>query len=569
MPIRFWWRPSDSPVPANADLVNIGLDLGGDNAKSPVQISGSAVGRIKLIEVSGTGDAESAERLLCRFHGTFLNDNSQKADSRITFKIALGNAAPSDPFTEAVAGFDPECMLGIDAFVLTFLNREFVVFLPFMVDAVSEGTFLEIVAVAEVGAIGSAHEIGRSSVLSLRVRRGKRTVNSTSNTASGPLQYSDQVIGNRIAHHESFLFRGASFIGTPGTVFETPIPAASAGLTFSPYVSGAMQIMFTPELATLMLPSDGFLQSTFPSQTLATFKPQLLQQIRAQLGTTLVSIFTDAGFVGVRAFFSDDTTGSALFAEFRRGFVPPSVGNGSWHIGDKTKPLVAPFWHFYVTGSQNLTTGVGAGESYDLVGSPTKTVAGKTFVVPISEPVGSGTKRLIETIRIDPTPFVSGVTTDKNGTRNYKTRGEFDKALSSMAIQVGILAAHEIGHSLGLMHLFRVANGTYSEPNGGSVLTIMSQTVEQSAFALNMMFHTQAKQMWKASFGVSPTLTDTTLLNKTWTDAEVTTLSWLDRNNRFLKKNQVNLMRTPTLSSGSSPPPFAKQPPALQKGTAP
>src|SRR5215468_3792406 len=103
MPIRFWWRPNNSPVSASPDIVAIGLDLGGNNAKSPVPINGTVAGRIRLLEVSGKGDAQTTERLMCRFHGSFLNNPLKKPDEQISFKITLGPAVPSDPFTSEVA----------------------------------------------------------------------------------------------------------------------------------------------------------------------------------------------------------------------------------------------------------------------------------------------------------------------------------------------------------------------------------------------------------------------------------------------------------------------------------
>jgi hypothetical protein len=570
MPIRFWWRPNNSPVPASADVVDIGLDLGGNNASSPVPINGTVAGRIKLVEVSGAGDTETTERLMCRFHGSFINNPLKPADEQISFKITPGPAVPSGPFTSEVAGFDPECMLGVDAFVFTFLNREFTVFFPFLVDATREGDFLEIVAVAEVGTIASPSELGRSSVLNLRVRRGTRTVASTSNNSSGAaVQYADKVIGNRIAHHENYLFMGASFQGaTPSLVDPKPIAAVSAGLTFAPYTAGALQVLLTTELADFMMPSDAFLQNTFSGWTLAALQAHIRPLIRNQMKTTLASIFTDAGFGGMASFWSDEAGAAALLAEFRVSFVLPVVGNRTWRLGNSAAPMGAPFWHFYVTGSQRIQS-PGEGEEYAIATATPRTFRGTTFLVPMTVPIGSGTKPLTQTIRIDPTHFLEGVTIDRNGQRQYSSMAAFETAINAMATQVAILAAHEIGHGLGLMHLSRVENGTYSEPQGGSVLSIMSQTVEQSAFALDMKFHAQAKQMWKASFGTSPTMADRTLLNKTWTDSQFATLSWHDRTQRLLQKNQVSMLRTPSLGSGKSPPPFARQPPALQKGTSP
>jgi hypothetical protein len=570
MPIRFWWRPNDSPVPASADIVDIGLDFGGNNASSPAPITGTVAGRIKLLEVSGRGDTVTADRLMCRFHGSFMNNPLKPQDEQISFKITPGPAVPSDPFSSEVAGFDPECMLGVDAFVVTFLNREFTVFFPFLVDAASEGDFLEIVAVAEVGTIAAPTEIGRSSVLNLRVRRGTRTVDSTSNNASGAaIQYTDKVIGNRIAHHENYLFMGASFRGAaPSTVDPKPLTAVSAGLTFSPYTSGAMQVLLTTELADFMMPSDIFLQGAFPAWTLPALKAHIQPLIRTQMITTLRSIFADAGFAGMAALWADQPAAATLVAEFTASFVRPVVGDRTWRLGNSAAPMAAPYWHFYVTGSQSIPN-PGEGEAYAIVAAPPRTFSGTTFFVPMTVPIGSGTKTLTQTIRIDPTHFVQGVTVDSRGTRTYANMPAFETAINAMATQVAIVAAHEIGHGLGLMHLSRVRNGTYSEPAGGSVLSIMSQTVEQSAFALDMKFHAQAKQMWKASFGTSPTMTDPTLLNKTWTDSEFATLSWHDRTQRLLRKNQNNMLVTPSLGAGKSPPPFAKQPPALQKGTSP
>jgi hypothetical protein len=337
------------------------------------------------------------------------------------------------------------------------------------------------------------------------VRRGTRTVASTSNNSSGAaVQYADKVIGNRIAHHENYLFMGASFQGaTPSLVDPKPIAAVSAGLTFAPYTAGALQVLLTTELADFMMPSDAFLQNTFSGWTLAALQAHIRPLIRNQMKTTLASIFTDAGFGGMASFWSDEAGAAALLAEFRVSFVLPVVGNRTWRLGNSAAPMGAPFWHFYVTGSQRIQS-PGEGEEYAIATATPRTFRGTTFLVPMTVPIGSGTKPLTQTIRIDPTHFLEGVTIDRNGQRQYSSMAAFETAINAMATQVAILAAHEIGHGLGLMHLSRVENGTYSEPQGGSVLSIMSQTVEQSAFALDMKFHAQAKQMWKASFGTSP-----------------------------------------------------------------
>lgn len=465
-------------------------------------------------------------------------------------------------------------MLGVDAFVVTFVNREFVIYFPFQMDATSEGDFLEIVAIAEVGPIGSAIELGRSATLTLRVRRGLRNVDSTSTsgTTGKSVQYRDSTMGNRIAFHENFLFQGALIQGPlPAEITLDPVPlsASSMGLAFQPYLPGAMQILLTTELASMTLPPDAFLQKTFPFQTLPTFKPQLLAQIKTQIAIVLRSIFIDAGFTGMKVSWSDEPAGAAQFAELTSAFGPPNINKAAWHLLDPAKPLIAPFWHFFITGTTDLKgAGVGEAETYALDTVAPRQIGAATVFVPMTVPIGSGTKPLAAVTRILPTPFADKITIgDNNTVRLFKGRSDFDAALAVMSTQIAIVVAHEIGHSLGLMHLSRIENGTYDEKAAGALVTIMSQSVEQGAIALDMKFHPQAKQMWKASFGVSPTFTDTTLQNKTWTDAEVDRVEWPVRSQRLHDKHHVKRIDFPDLSSGKTPTPFSKA--GGQKGTAP
>jgi hypothetical protein len=247
MPLLFWWKPNDAPVGANDNRIDIGLELGGDDATLDGQDA-----RIELYEVAAgagqpadsKGSAESTQpRLLATFHGKFHRDPKATEKVRLTFELNLGKETAVDPSFSEVQGFDPECIRGIDAFVFTFLNREFQVNFPFFLDTRSEGTFIELQAVATLGEAKGGNEISRSAVLNLRIRR-KHAIATTSNTT-----YTGKVVGNLILHHEDYLVEAASRAASASwpqqiSLVDTPIPLSGAGsIPFQAFQPGDLKII--------------------------------------------------------------------------------------------------------------------------------------------------------------------------------------------------------------------------------------------------------------------------------------------------------------------------------------
>lgn len=118
------------------------------------------------------------------------------------------------------------------------------------------------------------------------------------------------------------------------------------------------------------------------------------------------------------------------------------------------------------------------------------------------------------------------------------------------------------------MHHCKVENrANYSESSGSPVLSMMSSGVESGGFGVGMMFYAQAKVIWAAVFGVTPTFTDTFLQNKVWTTAQVFTMDWGTRTTNFIKSHGEGSMARPGLGVFNKVPPFAVAPPGGQKGT--
>src|ERR1700722_2143027 len=257
MPIQLTWQPNNKPTVLN--VVNIGLELSGADAS----LSAAADGRVKLVEVadkgSSKGESEStSERLIATFHGKFHSDGAAPAARRITFEIFLGKFPPVTDNDQDVMGFDPECIFGADAFVFTFVNREFVVWLPFSVDSRSEGKFLEIQAIAEVGSGSSAKELGRSMILNLGIRRTHAVDSTNLNSTGAPMTYTARLIGNRILAHEDYVLSAGIRNSARSTAAAIQLdnilfPVAAAGTTairFDSYVAGTMRIILLEDLLT-------------------------------------------------------------------------------------------------------------------------------------------------------------------------------------------------------------------------------------------------------------------------------------------------------------------------------
>lgn len=580
MPLRFWWKPNNTPVATTANRVDIGLELGGDDATLTAPTSG----RIRLLEVGGSGVSQGAsesqtERLVTAFHGTFHRDPSAPTTTRITFEINLGSGTvPAN--SGDVVGFDPECILGVDALVVTFLNREFQINFPFMIDTRSEGDFLEFQVVAEIGSGSSVQELGRSAILNLRVRRRHEVETTTVNpSGGGNMLYTGRVIGNLILHHEDYLIQGAfknASAAWPATVaaqfipirLAAPFQTADHRLPFQPYSSGSLTIVLMNDLLEDFLPNDAFLRREFPGQTdLVRFRTQLGDQVKATIRQTLTDIFTNSGFSGTQGLWQNETAAATLVGSFTGAFRRRTMGGKKWELRNSAAPLTTSFWNFFVTLDDGITA---VGEGGITVTDTVSTHGSREYLLSYPLPIGSGTKKIEEPVRLRTAFFSGKITTDANGAaRHYASRTAFDDELAVMARKMTIIIAHEVAHNLGMMHEMKILNsGPYDEAAGSPVLTIMSSSTDTSTFGVDMRFSNQAKVIWQQAFGVSPDFTDTLLRNKTWTDAEVSTLAWQDRKNRFFRlHHEIGMSRPLLVTLLGTPPPFVPAPPALQRGT--
>ena len=211
-----------------------------------------------------------------------------------------------------VLGFDPESILGVDAIVFSFLNREFIVWLPFYVDT-REGKFLEIRAVAEVGAVGAATELGRSMVLNLGIRRTHGVDTTSSLPSGGPLAYTGAVVGDIVVFQEAYLLSGGvpnAAQSTPGLIVLDPalipLPPSGTALKFHPYASGSMQIVLMTDLLDDLSPPDSFLTDNITGlKNAAPVKAATIAAFKSALPGALALVFTDAGFSGADVRWSD------------------------------------------------------------------------------------------------------------------------------------------------------------------------------------------------------------------------------------------------------------------------
>ena len=579
MPLQFTWQPNQTPP--NPDVVNRGLQLGGDDAS----ITAPTDGRVKLVEVGGgtgpnRGPSEtSTERLIATFHGKFHRRATGPVATRLTFEILIGSATVA-AHDQNVLGFDPECIFGEDAFVLTFVNREFVIWLPFYVDTRSEGRFLEIQAVAETGSGNSVTTLGRSMVLNVLIRRN-HAIDTTSDFNNTAIAYTGALCGNLIASHEAYILKGGSpdpAQSTPQTIVLRPgfFPVAAAGspgLTFSAYPSGSLRVLLLTDLLDDLVPPNSFLTSSVTGVTAATVaqvRAATTQRFKDAIKPALTDILTDAGFAGSQALWQDEAGAAALAGAFTGAFTRSTVGTREWRLRNSASPLATSFWNFFVGSNDGLQT---AGEGEHIASANTqRTIGGQQAFLENTIPIGQGNKQVERPIQIVSGVFRDLLTTQSGVPRRFPNRAAFDTAVDKVAAKLTLLIAHEIGHSLGLMHKGKVVTGSnYSESNGSPVLCIMSSDVDSGGFGTGVKFSAQVKVIWAAAFGVTPTFSDAVLQNKTWTAAEVTTVDWVTRTSRFLRAHGEVSIRRPFLGTvnptSPGPPAFASTPPAVQRGT--
>ncbi len=561
--------------------LSVGLELGGDRT----DITTAVPGRVRLVETKGKGAGKGAperepDRLVATFHGTFHRKKQAAAASRITFEIAGADQAVTR-HDGRVLGFDPECVLGLDALVLTFVNREFVIPFPFFVDTASEGQELELVAIAELGAMATPTEIGRSAPFNLPIRQ-THEVETTTKIANKAQKYTAPLVGHQILHHVDYLANVVSHPATanPSTLTTRPtriLKTASAPLGFEPYKSGALRIILMNDLLDDLVPDTAELKRLLlvPRNTTSKMTPDWVRRVlRAEVSLRLNDLFLDAGFAGMAALWDTDQPAASALALFKTRLAHRTSGGSgrSWELKSANQPLMVSFWTFFaVFDNANVSTALGVAESPLQLNH--RVQSGSTiFHLPYPAPIGSGTKNLKSPIRIDTGKLTNHLTTDLEDARRPNRSVPEARAKSLIDLVAGQLAAvvaHEVGHSLGLMHDVGIeVAGVFRESTGNSAVSIMSSSAENSPISAEARFSDQAKVIWQRAFGVSPTFAALPLRNKTWSGDEWQTVGWVDRMNRLRGRFGLDRIVSPEyVLTPTGVPPFAKKSPAVQKGT--
>lgn len=573
MPIKFNWKPEDNPE-ISAKRIEIGLELGG--TMDPISTSNTSTakraqtkrsqkrqvddilrtlrayrptpyytpisateGKVQLFEESGIGANRREKRLIATFHGKFhpphegnkrKGKKKKKEKKEFTFEIFVHENNKVGDNVGWVHGFDPECILGVDAFVLTFVNREFIIYFPFLLDNRRQKEYLEIRAVAEDNAGKQISPL--SPVLNLPIRRKKKKVKTTSNW-----KYTGNLIGNIILHHEDFILWSSK----PQLII--PIIPNAPSQMFEPYKEGSMQIILMNGLL------KGLEPSTKPKKNYLRDLPNPLsleewQRIfQTKIKETLREIFLDAGFKGIKVFMQNDEGAKesvAVFKQARR----------------KKRNIEAPFWTFYITKNNRMKKKA-LGLAEGLKAKFTINYGNKNYKSPYEKPIGSGKKEIEQPIMIKTKAIVKDFlpTYDQDFLKVYR-KAELlpesslidfakvtDKIVEIYARRVSNLIAHEVGHSLGLMHETIVNNknqkGPYKERAAKNLLTIMCSSTENERFSLDAKFSNQAKVIWIKAFRVVPKNSgEKYYLNKTWHSNECknSDCSWANRRQKFRNK---------------------------------
>ena len=574
--VKFQWQQMK-----NGQALSLGLTLGGEDKtlKAPLP------GRIRLIEVGGSGKGKGSaeladERLIATFHGTFHRDPRAPANARIRFEI-FGASQAMGPHHPDVLGFDPECVLGVDALVLTFVNREFIVPFPFFLDSLSEGQSLEFVAVAEAVNGQTITELGRSSPLSLPISQ-KHVVETTSMHGGVAQKYTGTLVGHQILHHEDYLLEAASHAATATPTVLTsqriPIsPKGSPGFSFEKYKNGSLQIILMNDLLDDLVPTSAELKRLIrmPKGITSKITDKWIRLVlRGEVSLRLNDLFLDSGFTGMSALWDSDKAAAQLVTAFKGSFVQRTPGAGRfWELRSRTPPLSVPFWTFFVVFDNVNVKTLGLGEGLHLGHRINQ--GSKVFHLPHPLPIGSGNKQISLPIRIDTSKLTNHVTTDLDGAQrpNHSvTQGQIKGLADRVAAQLANSIAHEVAHSLGLMHDIGLeVAGPYTEKTGNSSMSIMSSAAEDSAPATEAVFSNQAKVIWQLAFGVRPRFQPAPLRSKTWTGNEWKTVDWAERMRRLHRRYAIEQLAIPSYVQTNlllgKVPPFAGKPPKVQKGT--
>lgn len=545
MPVQLTWRCDPARPSSTTDRVHLGLELGGDDARA------DGPGVVRLFEVGGVGrDAGAAEasepRLIASWHGTLHRDAAAPATARVTFELEGAAARLRSTIAEPlrscgwqVEGFDPECVYGVDGVRLSFVNRGFFCFFPFLLDATSEGGSLELLAALE---LPGGERLAESHVQSLPLRREREVLTTTravDDRTPTYERYTGEQVGCTVVHHTGYLLHAASKARTeawPETVDSAlaPLPRGRGGFDFAPYDGAArpLTVVLDVDLAAGHVPDAGWLGRNGHGAT----AEQVQGWVRDEAAAHVVRLFEDAGFSGARALWSDapEARWSDLTARFARGGrFDASPG---WHLRDGREGLDVDFWTFHVVADPHLPPGVlGRSLATDFVDGGR--VGSRDYYLPCARPIGAGTKRLTVPIRIVPGLARAVLVNRGGGERTFADVAALEARARAMARKLAIVVAHEVAHGLGLMHEAYVVDGApYPESSAKPLASVMCSAAEEGTFGLDMTFSSQAKRIWQECFGVAPRLEAPHLRNKTWTDADRATTSWEARTHAFFER---------------------------------